>query len=103
MIAQSYRSEAQALKDLWPIADGDMDANADLCTAWMRLEALAEQEDAQRSAPTPFICPECDGEGTLTHQGGPGYYDRGFGNYLPSEHEVECETCGGSGWLGEDE
>ncbi len=44
-----------------------------------------------------LYCPECDGEGSHTYVGGPGYYSASFGNYLPSEREVLCETCQGEG------
>ncbi len=47
-------------------------------------------------------CDICDGEGYVIHTGGPGYFDRGFGNYLPSETESVCEECYGEGTV-EDE
>ncbi len=42
-------------------------------------------------------CPGCHGDGYFIHTGGPGYFDRSFGNYLPSETEVPCESCDGFG------
>jgi RecJ-like exonuclease len=49
------------------------------------------------SALSLIVCPKCDGDGYHIHVGGPGYYDAGFGNYLPSETEIPCETCDGYG------
>ncbi len=43
------------------------------------------------------ICTACHGDGTFIVSGGPGYYSRSFGNYLPSETEVPCESCDGFG------
>ncbi len=42
-------------------------------------------------------CPAGCDEGYVIHTGGPGYFDRGFGNYLPSETESVCEECYGEG------
>ncbi len=43
------------------------------------------------------VCPDCDGDGYHIHVGGPGYFDRSFGNYLPSESKEPCERCEGAG------
>jgi RecJ-like exonuclease len=43
------------------------------------------------------ICTACHGDGIFIVSGGPGYYSRSFGNYLPSETEVPCESCDGFG------
>jgi RecJ-like exonuclease len=43
------------------------------------------------------ICTACHGDGTFITSGGPGYYSRSYGNYLPSETEVPCESCDGFG------
>lgn len=41
------------------------------------------------------VCPECDGQGSHTSIGAPGYFDVRFGNYLPSEEEHACRKCNG--------
>jgi DnaJ-class molecular chaperone len=43
------------------------------------------------------VCPECNGAGSLTYVGGPGYYSTSFGNYLPDDYEYACPVCGGTG------
>ena len=52
-------------------------------------------------APLPIVrevvCNECQGEGTVVWQGGPGYFNTSFGNWLPSEGEDICPACGGDG------
>ncbi len=47
-------------------------------------------------------CPAGCDEGYVIYTGGPGYFDREFGNYLPSETESVCEECYGEGTI-EDE
>ena len=48
-------------------------------------------------------CEACDGEGYYIYVGGPSYFDAGFGNWLPTERQVECTECCGTGWLEREE
>lgn len=55
------------------------------------------------SLPLPITalvtCQNCQGEGIVFWQGGPGHFDSAFGNYLPSEGEGFCPSCDGDGEL----
>lgn len=42
-------------------------------------------------------CPTCQGAGSLTYVGGPGWYSTYLGAYLPTERDEPCDDCHATG------